>query len=85
MTVANDTVPSLRHAEQFFIGGSWIDPSSRDTIEVTDSTNERVFLTVAEAKDADIANAVAAAPARLRSGPVATNVALRPAPVICGP
>ncbi len=69
MTVANDTVPSLRHAEQFFIGGSWIDPSSRDTIEVTDSTNERVFLTVAEAKDADIANAVAAARRAFDLGP----------------
>ena len=57
MTVANDTVPVLHHADRFFIGGSWVNPSSADTIEVTDSTNERVFLSVAEAKEADIAPA----------------------------
>ncbi len=69
MTVTNDTVPSLRHAEQLFIGGSWVDPSSRDTIDVTDSTNESVFLSVAEAKDEDVANAVEAARRAFDQGP----------------
>ena len=69
MTVANDTVPVLHHADRFFIGGSWVDPSSTDTIEVTDSTNERVFLSVAEAKEADIARAVEAARRAFDDGP----------------
>ena len=69
MTVANDTVPVLHHADRFFIGGSWVNPSSTDTIEVTDSTNERVFLSVAEAKEADIARAVEAARRAFDDGP----------------
>ena len=69
MTVTNDTVPSLRHAKQLFIDGSWVDPSSRDTIDVTDSTNESVFLSVAEAKDEDVAKAVEAARRAFDEGP----------------
>jgi aldehyde dehydrogenase (NAD+) len=69
MTVASDTVPALRHAGQFFLGGAWVDPSSKDTIDVKDSTNERVFLSVAEAKGADVDRAVAAARAAFDQGP----------------
>jgi aldehyde dehydrogenase (NAD+) len=57
----NDTAGSLRHPDRFFIGGEWVAPSSDATIEVTDSTDEAVFLTVAEARAADVARAVAAA------------------------
>ena len=69
MTVASDTAPALRHAGQFFIGGGWVDPSSTDTIDVKDSTNERVFLSVAEAKAPDIDRAVAAARSAFDQGP----------------
>jgi aldehyde dehydrogenase (NAD+) len=69
MTVTNDTVPSLRHAKQLFIDGTWVDPSSRDTIDVTDSTNESVFLSVAEAKGEDVAKAVEAARRAFDEGP----------------
>jgi aldehyde dehydrogenase (NAD+) len=69
MTVASDTAPALRHAGQFFIGGGWLDPSSADTIDVKDSTNEEVFLSVAEAKEADIDRAVAAARLAFDKGP----------------
>ena len=69
MTVASDTAPALRHAGQFFIGGGWVDPSSTDTIDVKDSTNERVFLSVAEAKAPDVDRAVAAARSAFDQGP----------------
>ena len=69
MTTTSDTASALRHAGQFFIGGAWVDPSSKDTIDVTDSTNEQVFLSVAEAKEADIDRAVAAARQAFDQGP----------------
>jgi aldehyde dehydrogenase (NAD+) len=69
MTVASDTAPALRHAGQFFIGGGWVDPSSQDTIDVKDSSNEEVFLSVAEAKESDMDQAVAAARLAFDEGP----------------
>jgi acyl-CoA reductase-like NAD-dependent aldehyde dehydrogenase len=69
MTATTDTVPALRHAGRFFIGGAWADPSSRDTIDVIDSSNEQVFLSVAEAKAADIDRAVTAARDAFDRGP----------------
>lgn len=69
MTLANETAASLRHARRLFIGGAWVEPSSDATIQVTDSTNEEVFLTVAEAKQADMARAVAAAREAFDEGP----------------
>src|SRR5579872_779744 len=69
MTVANETAASLQHADRFFIGGSWVRPSSDATIRVIDSTNEEVFLTVPEAQDADMASAVAAAREAFDNGP----------------
>jgi aldehyde dehydrogenase (NAD+) len=69
MTMASETAASLRHADRFFIGGAWVEPSSADTIEVTDSTNEEVFLSVAEAREADISRAVSAARDAFDNGP----------------
>src|ERR1700689_4199145 len=60
---------SLQHADRFFIGGTWVRSSSGASIEVIDSTNEEVFLTVAEAQGPDIANAVAAAREAFDNGP----------------
>ena len=69
MTVTSETAPALRHSSQFFIGGEWVDPTSKDTIDVTDSTNEEVFLSVAEAKDGDMDRAVTAARKAFDEGP----------------
>jgi acyl-CoA reductase-like NAD-dependent aldehyde dehydrogenase len=69
MTLASPTAASLRHADRFFIGGEWVEPSSDATIRVTDSTNEEILLTVAEAQEADMARAVAAARQAFDEGP----------------
>src|ERR1700749_4992711 len=61
MTIASPEAASLQHADRFFIGGEWVQPSSDSTINVIDSTNEEVFLEVAEAQADDIARAVGAA------------------------
>jgi len=68
MTSAARLVP-IRHPRRFFIGGEWVDPSSPATIDVIDSGNEEVFLTVAEAAEADIERAVSAARAAFDQGP----------------
>jgi acyl-CoA reductase-like NAD-dependent aldehyde dehydrogenase len=69
MAIASPAAASLRHADRFFIGGEWVQPSSDSTIQVTDSTNEEVFLTVAEAQAEDISRAVGAARAAFDQGP----------------
>src|SRR5262245_18440304 len=56
----DDTI-AIRHPDRFYIGGEWVAPSSDDRIEVVDSTTEQVFLTVAEARAADIDRAITAA------------------------
>ena len=43
MTVTDETAVPLRHADRFFIGGDWVDPSSDATIDVIDSATEEVF------------------------------------------
>jgi aldehyde dehydrogenase (NAD+) len=72
MTIASPAAASLRHADRFFIGGEWVKPSSDSTIKVIDSTNEEVFLTVAEAQAEDISRAVGAARAAFDYGPWAS-------------
>jgi aldehyde dehydrogenase (NAD+) len=69
MSLANETVASLRHADRFFIGGEWLTPSSDAMIDVIDSGTEQLFFRVAEAKEADIAAAVAAARRAFDEGP----------------
>ncbi len=69
MTIASPAAASVRHADRFFIGGEWVKPSSESTINVVDSTNEEVFLTVAEAQADDMARAVGAARTAFDNGP----------------
>ncbi len=69
MTIASPAAASVRHADRFFIGGEWVKPSSESTIDVVDSTNEEVFLTVAEAQADDMARAVGAARNAFDNGP----------------
>ena len=69
MSLADDVKAPIRHADRFFIGGQWVQPSSDATIEVIDSGTEELFFTVAEAQAADISRAVEAAREAFDSGP----------------
>ncbi|KUI01823.1 aldehyde dehydrogenase [Mycobacterium sp. IS-3022] len=72
MTTAGEnrrTDVSLRHAGQFFVGGEWVDPSSRATFDVLDSATEELFLRVAEAREEDVSRAIAAARNTFDNGP----------------
>ena len=60
---------TIRQPEKLFIGGEWIAPSSASLIDVVDSSNEEVFLTVADAQAADVDLAVAAARQAFDAGP----------------
>ncbi len=59
----------LRHADRFYIGGEWVEPSSHATIDVLDSGTEELFLRVAEAHEADMHRAVTAARLAFDEGP----------------
>lgn len=54
---------------RLFIDGGWIEPSSEAVFEVEDSTSGEVFLEVAEARETDMARAVAAARDAFDNGP----------------
>ncbi len=69
MSLVDDVSAPLRHADRFFIGGEWVAPSSDSVIEVIDSGTEELFFTVAEAQEADMARAVAAARLAFDEGP----------------
>ncbi len=69
MSLADDVRAPIQHADRFFIGGQWVQPSSDATIKVTDSATEQLFLTVAEAQAADIDRAVTAAREAFDAGP----------------
>jgi aldehyde dehydrogenase (NAD+) len=57
------------HPNEFFIGGEWVDPSSDALIQVINPTTEESFFCVAEAQEADINRAVAAARNAFDVGP----------------
>jgi len=59
----------IQYPGKFFIGGDWVDPSSEATIDVIMPSTEEVFVTVAEAQEADMARAVAAARDAFDRGP----------------
>src|SRR5690606_9203985 len=59
----------LRHPEQLFINGQWVEPSSDAKIEVIAPATEQVYLRVAAAQEADINRAVAAAREAFDRGP----------------
>ena len=69
--MARSTTVPLAHPESFFIGGSWVAPSSDATIDVIDAGTEEVAFSVAEAQAADMARAVEAARTAFDDGPVA--------------
>ena len=59
----------LRHPDRFFIGGQWVAPSTDAMIEVITPATEEIFVRVAEAQEADINRAVAAARLAFDKGP----------------
>jgi betaine-aldehyde dehydrogenase len=59
----------LKNPDRFFIGGAWVEPSGTKHFDVVAPATEEVFLRVAEAEQADINHAVAAARAAFDTGP----------------
>ena len=51
----------MEHTEQFYIGGKWVDPVSRNTLDVVDPATEEVIATIAIGDADDVDAAVAAA------------------------
>ena len=59
----------VKNPGKFFIDGKWADPSTTSSIDVINSATEELFLTVAEAQEADLHRAVAAARKAFDQGP----------------
>jgi aldehyde dehydrogenase (NAD+) len=59
----------IAHPDQFFIGGQWVKPAGSAKIEVLNAATEELFVAVAEAGEADVARAVAAARSAFDQGP----------------
>ena len=59
----------IKHPDRFFIGGEWVEPSSRATIDVISAATEEVYITVAEAQAEDVEKAVASARRAFDEGP----------------
>jgi len=59
----------ISHPDRLYIGGEWVKPLIESHIDVIAPATEQLFLRVAEAQDADIAKAVAAAREAFDRGP----------------
>ncbi len=59
----------LRHPDRFYINGEWARPSTDARFDVINSGTEDLFVSVAEAQEADVNRAVAAARAAFDVGP----------------
>src|ERR1700709_1571093 len=69
MSLTSETRSPLRHADKFFIGGEWVAPSSADLIDVIDSSTEKLYFQISEARAADMDRAVTAARTAFDEGP----------------
>ncbi len=69
MTLTNESVVPLRHADRFFIDGAWVTPSTDATIDVIDSGTEQIYFRVPEADATDMDRAVTAARRAFDEGP----------------
>lgn len=67
MSMTTDHI--ITHPDRFFIGGDWIEPSSDVRIDVITPSTEEVFVSVAEAQEADMKRAVASAREAFDHGP----------------
>ncbi|MET0987626.1 MAG: aldehyde dehydrogenase [Steroidobacteraceae bacterium] len=61
--------PHLAHPDKLFIGGQWVTPSTANTFAIVHPGTEEVAMRVAEAREADIDRAVAAARDAFDNGP----------------
>lgn len=68
-TASAGTNTVVSFPDKFFIGGDWVAPSSAGRIDVIAPATEELYLSVAEAKEADIDRAVAAARQAFDQGP----------------
>ena len=59
----------IKHPDRLFIGGKWVAPAKDGGIDVISPNTEEVFIRVAEAREADIDRAVAAARKAFDHGP----------------
>lgn len=59
----------IAHPEKLFIDGEWTDPSTDSSFEVLNCATEELCMSVAEAQEADVNRAVAAARAAFDMGP----------------
>ncbi|MBB6123387.1 aldehyde dehydrogenase [Sphingobium subterraneum] len=60
---------SVSHPDKFYIGGEWVQPASGKRLELVSPVTEEVTGTVAEATEADVDRAVAAAREAFDHGP----------------
>jgi len=60
---------TVKSPHSFFIGGEWVEPSSRDTLTLISPVTEDVLMTFAEAQAKDVDRAVAAAREAFDNGP----------------
>ncbi len=61
--------PFLSHPEQLYIGGAWVTPSTNARINIVSPSSEEPVTSVAEAQQADVDRAVAAARRAFDRGP----------------
>lgn len=69
MSSINGNQAPIARPREFFIGGEWVKPSTSATIDVISPGTEELYLTVAEATEADIDRAVASAREAFDHGP----------------
>src|SRR3546814_12639596 len=69
MATTLNSIAPIAHPERLFIGGEWVKPSSDSVFEVIAPATEELYLRVAEAQEADMNRAVAAARSAFDSGP----------------
>lgn len=69
MTTTSNSNAPIAHPDRFFIGGEWVKPSSDSVFNVIAPATEELYLSVAEAQEADMNCAVAAAREAFDHGP----------------
>ncbi|WP_261574281.1 aldehyde dehydrogenase [Frankia gtarii] len=69
MELTRDVNIALRSPDRFYIGGEWVEPSTKEMFEVIQPATEEIFLRVAMAGADDMDAAVAAARVAFDEGP----------------
>src|SRR6476660_8834906 len=69
MSVTSEVQVPIGQPDKFFVGGSWVAPSSDSTFAVIDPATEELYFRAAEAQAPDMERAVAAARIAFDEGP----------------